>query len=187
MSEFEYITVLLSIIIGLGVTQLLSGVARLIRDGRALGGGWWIFIIVATLLLADLQVWWVSFGWRQIEEWTFFGYVAFLILPILLYLLSYLVLPSDLHLDGDALARAFIAKRKPFFLLMMLIAPASFFQQWMLAGGIRPDLDSAMRLLWIVLAVPGFVSSRIAVQAAVAVASFVLLATYIALLFVRMS
>jgi hypothetical protein len=186
MSEFEYITVLLSIVIGLGVTQLLSGLARLIRDGRALGEGWWVFVIVATLLLADVQVWWVSFGWRHVAEWTFFGYVAFLILPILLYLLSYLVLPGDLNLDGDALAHAFIEKRRPFFALMMLIAPASFFQQWMLAGGIRPDLDSGLRLLWIVLAIPGFVSRRVAVQAAVAVASFVLLTTYIMLLFVRM-
>ena len=187
MSEFEYITVLLSIIIGLGVTQLLSGIARLIRDGRALGPAWWIFVVVATLLLADIQVWWVSFGWRHVAEWTFFGYVAFLILPIVLYLLSYLVLPSDLHLDGDELARAFVAKRRPFYLLIMLIAPASFFQQWMLAGGIRPDLDAALRLLWIVLAIPGFVSRRVVVQAAVAIVSFVLLTTYIALLFVRMT
>jgi hypothetical protein len=56
----------------------------------------------------------------------------------------------------------------------------------MLAGGIRPDLDAALRLLWIVLAIPGFVSRRVVVQAAVAIVSFLLLTTYIALLFVRM-
>ena len=32
MDEFEYITLLLSIILGLGVTQLLSGFARLLQQ-----------------------------------------------------------------------------------------------------------------------------------------------------------
>ena len=49
MTEFEYISVLLSIIIGLAVTQLLSGIARLVRDGRSLAPAWWIMAIVATL------------------------------------------------------------------------------------------------------------------------------------------
>lgn len=185
MGEFEYISVLLSIIIGLGVTQLLAGIARLLRDGRALGPAWWVFVIVATLLLADFQVWWVSFRWRHLPEWTFFGYMAFLVLPVLLYLLAYLVLPGDLHLDGRELARAFISKRKPFFALIALIAPASYFQQWMLVGSVRIDLDSGMRMLWIVLAIPGFASRRASVQALVAVASFALLAIYVTLLFMR--
>jgi len=185
VSEFENISVLLSIIIGLGVTQLLSGFARLLRDGRELGGAWWIFVIIATLLLADFQVWWVSFGWQRITEWTFFGYIAYLVLPVILYLLAYLVLPADLHLNGNELVRAFIAKRKPFFVLIMLIAPASFFQQWMLVRDIRADLDSGLRLLWIVLAIPGYLSQRAAVQAAIAIASLVLLTIYITLLFVR--
>jgi hypothetical protein len=185
VGEFEYISVLLSIIIGLGVTQLLAGIAKLLRDGRALGSAWWVFVIIATLLLADFQVWWVSFRWRGLPEWTFFEYLAFLVLPVVLYLLAYLVLPGDPHLDGNELAREFIAKRKPYFALVGLIAPASYFQQWMLTGGVHVDIDSAMRLLWIVIAIPGYVSRRVGVQALVAVASFVLLTVYVTLLFVR--
>lgn len=186
MSEFEYITVLLSILIGLGVTQLLSGIARLVRDGRALAPAWWIITLVATLLLASFQVWWVSFGWRHLEDWTFFSYIAFMIMPVLLYLLSYLVLPADLHLDGAELAREFIRKRKPFYTIVALIPAASFFQQWLFNHAVPPpDLDSGMRLLWLVLAVPGFLSRRTGVQAAVAVSSLVLMSVYIKLLFVH--
>src|SRR5690606_16556165 len=67
MDEFEYITVLLSIILGLGVTQLLSGFARLLRDGRSLARAWWVIVIVLNLLIAILQVWWVSFIWRDVQ------------------------------------------------------------------------------------------------------------------------
>ena len=50
----------------------------------------------------------------------------------------------------------------------------------------QPDLDTTLRLLWLVLAVPGFMSRRIVIQATVAVASFTLLLAYISLLFVRL-
>jgi hypothetical protein len=187
MGEFEYITVLLSIILGLAVTQLLSGIARLLRDGRSLARAWWLFAIVATLLIGVLQVWWISFIWRDVQEWTFFSYVAFMVLPVLLYLLAYLVLPADLHLDGDALVQAFIERRRPFYVIVALIPLASFAQQWLLSGAVpRADLDFALRLLWIVVAVPGFLSRRVAVQACAAVLSLALMLTYICLLFVRL-
>lgn len=186
MDEFEYITVLLSIILGLGVTQLLSGFARLLRDGRSLVRAWWVIVIVLNLLIAILQVWWVSFIWRDVQEWTFVGYIAFMVLPVLLYLLAYLVLPADLHLDGEALAQAFIERRRPFYAIVALIPLASLVQQRLLHGNVPPmDLDTAMRLLWIVLAVPGYVSRRIAVQACVAVLSLALMLVYIDLLFLR--
>jgi len=187
VGEFEYISVLLSILIGLGVTQLLSGIARLVRDGRALAPAWWVLVAVGTLLLASFQVWWISFAWRTVPEWTFFSYVTFMIQPVLLYLLSYLILPGDLHLDGAALVRAFIEKRRPFYTIVALMPLATFLQQWMLAHAApQPDLDTTLRLLWLVLAVPGFMSRRIVIQATVAVASFTLLLAYIRLLFVRL-
>lgn len=187
MTEFEYISVLLSIIIGLAVTQLLSGIARLVRDGRSLAPAWWIMAIVATLLLGSLQVWWTSFGWRRLENWTFFSYATFMVLPALLYLLSYLALPADLHLDGRTLVREFIARRKPFYVLLGMIPFASYFQQWMLVGEVPlNDTDTLLRMAWFVFAVPGFLSSRVAVQAFVASAALVHMLIYISLLFVRL-
>lgn len=185
MDEFEYITVLLSIILGLGVTQLLSGFARLLRDGRSLARAWWVMVIVSTLLLGILQVWWISFIWRDVQDWTFFAYLAFMVLPILLYLAAYLVLPADLHLDGDALAQAFIERRRPFYAIIALIPLASFVQQRLLSGDLPElDLDTALRLCWFAIALPGFLSRRIAVQACVALLSLALMLVYICLLFI---
>lgn len=187
MSEFEYISVLLSIILGLGVTQLLSGLARLLRDGHALAPAWWIFAMIATLLLADLQIWWVSFDWRHLPQWTFFGYAAFMILPVLMYLLAYLVLPDNLHLDGHELVREFINHRRPFYACLALVPLASFFQERLLTGHLPGlNLDTGFRLLFLVIAVPGFLSRRIAVQATVASLALLNMATYTSLLFVQM-
>lgn len=188
MSDFEYIAVLLSIILGLGITQLLSGIARLVRDGRALAPAWWIMVIVAVLLVMHFQVWWASFEWRHIETWTFFSYVSFMILPMLLFLLAYLVLPADPQLDGKELVREFIAQRRSFYAIIALIPVASFFQQWMLGGpqAMVFDLDAGIRVLFMVFAIPGVLSRRVGVQAALALAFAVMAAIYISLLFVRM-
>ena len=186
MSDFAYISVLLSIILGLGVAQLLAGIARLVRDGRRLWPAWWVMVMVAMLLLADFQVWWVSFDWRHVSNWTFVSYIAFMILPMLLYLLAYLILPADLRLDGNELAREFVSRRRSFYVLMALVPPASFFQQHLFGAAIPLDFDTGVRILWFVLAVPGFLSRRAFVQAAVAVAYFALMVLYIALLFVHL-
>lgn len=185
MSDFAYISVLLSIVLGLGVAQLLSGIARLVRDGRKLWPAWWVMVIVATLLLADFQVWWVSFGWRYVQTWTFLSYIAFMILPMLLYLMAYLILPADLRLDGKELVREFIARRRAFYTIVALVPSASFLQQHLFGAPISLDFDTGVRLFWFVLTVPGFVSRRVAVQAAVAVTYFATMVIYIGILFMH--
>ncbi len=186
MSNFEYISVLLSIILGLGITQLLSGIARLVRDGRQLAPSWWVMLIVLTLLLAHFQVWWVSFEWRHVQTWTFFSYAAFMILPMLLYVLAYLILPQDLRLDGSELAAEFIQRRRIFYFVMLLVPVASLFQQYMFGQPLPLDFDTGVRLLWLLLAIPGLLSRRVLVQAALAVTYFVIFLLYICILFVHL-
>lgn len=186
MTDFEYISVLLSIILGLGITQLLSGLARLLRDGRALAPAWWIMLIVATLLVMHFQVWWVSFEWRHLPDWTFLSYLTFMILPMLLYLLAYLVLPGDLHLDGERLVAEFIQRRRSYYCVVALVPLVSLFQQHVFGQPVPLDFDTLVRLCLLVLAVPGFLSRRAAVQAGLAVAYALLLAVYIGRLFMQL-
>ncbi len=64
MSSFEFIAALMSIIIGLGVTNLLAGAGRAFyrRKENPLDEVH-IVLTVATLLLLVLQ-WWVTFRWN---------------------------------------------------------------------------------------------------------------------------
>ncbi|PYL67017.1 MAG: hypothetical protein DMF28_10130 [Verrucomicrobia bacterium] len=71
MSSFEFIAALMSIIIGLGVTNLLAGAGRAFyrRKENPLDEVH-IVLTIATLLLLVLQ-WWVTFRWNTEENWTF--------------------------------------------------------------------------------------------------------------------
>ncbi|RYD14165.1 MAG: hypothetical protein EOP90_14280 [Lysobacteraceae bacterium] len=186
MDAFEYITVLLSIILGVGVAQLLPGSARLLRDGRSLASAWWVIVIVLNLLIGMLQVWWVSFIWRGVEGMD---------LRRLRRVHGAAHPAQPARVLGAAFgpaprrrcARARLRRAAAAVLRDHRTFPsASFVQQWLLDGN-RPamDLDSMLRLLWIVLAVPGFCSRRIAVQAGVAALSLVLMLACIYLLFLR--
>jgi hypothetical protein len=111
-----------------------------------------------------------------------------MILPMLLFLLAYLILPPDPQPEGGELVREFIARRRPFFVIIALVPLASFLQQRMLGGpqAMIFDLDAGIRILMAVLAIPGFLSRRVAVQATLAVAYAVVIVIYISLLFVRL-
>jgi len=94
MDAFSYLSVLISIVIGLAITQLLSGYRTLlIARGRVrtyaptlIWGG--------LLLLIDVQGWWAMFGMRAHGSWTFVQFALVLLQAILLYMLAALVFPD---------------------------------------------------------------------------------------------
>src|SRR5207247_8948410 len=71
MSSFEFIAALMSIIIGLGVTNLRAGAGRAFyRRKENPRDEVHIVLTVATLLLLVLQ-WWVTFRWNTELNWSF--------------------------------------------------------------------------------------------------------------------
>lgn len=61
---FPYLSVLLSIIIGLGITQLLAAAGRLIWHRNRVRVDWLPLLWGAVLLVIFVQVWWSMFDVR---------------------------------------------------------------------------------------------------------------------------
>lgn len=76
MDQFSYLAVLLSIILGLAVTQVLTGFRGLLQSRTTVRLYWpplaWAFL----LLLVFVQSWWPMFGLREQAEWTFAGFAV---------------------------------------------------------------------------------------------------------------
>jgi hypothetical protein len=96
MSSFEFIAALMSIIIGLGVTNLLAGAGRAFyrRKENPLDEIH-IVLTVATLQLLVLQ-WWVTFRWNTELKWTFDKFLVLTAWTVTLYLLTVFLYPPDL-------------------------------------------------------------------------------------------
>ena len=100
MSQFEFIFVLISIIAGLALAQLLSGLARPPRNAAGQTDIAHVAFSVATLVLL-VTVWWATFRWQKYENWTvveFFllcGYVSlFYVMAVILSPLRTAELPA---------------------------------------------------------------------------------------------
>lgn len=97
MSLFEFLMVMVSIIIGLGIGELLTGVARQIRNRSSVRHYWVHSTLIATGFIALLQQWWEFWSLADVAQWTFIGAVMMLSGPIGLFLMSHLVFPEQMR------------------------------------------------------------------------------------------
>jgi hypothetical protein len=87
--------VLDSIIIGLGLAEVLTGLGQLLRSRGATRVYGIHAVVVALILVVLLQHWWDSWGLRGISQWSFLGLLLFVSGPVLLFLLGYLAFPQS--------------------------------------------------------------------------------------------
>ena len=105
MSSFEFIVTLMSIVIGLGVTNLLAGAGRAFyRREKNPMDEVRIVLTAATLLLLVLQ-WWVTFRWNTDVNWSFDEFLVLIVWTIALYLLTVFLYPPDLSEEEEHQAR----------------------------------------------------------------------------------
>ncbi len=97
MGLFEFLMVLVSIIIGLGITEILTGIARMIRCRASITGYWVHSVIVAGIFFALLQQWWEIWDLRSASEWTFHGLLMMLAGPVGLNLIAHLLFPEPMQ------------------------------------------------------------------------------------------
>jgi hypothetical protein len=93
VSQFEYIAVLVSVVTGLGVVHLLSGVARFIgTKGR--WSPYWVHLLWTWNVFHYLIFfWWFVWRWSAITEWRLVLYLFILLYAVVLYLLCAVLFP----------------------------------------------------------------------------------------------
>lgn len=97
MSLFEFLMVFVSLIVGLGVAEILTGIAKQIRARTTCTGYWVHSCGVGVIFLALLQAWWELWDLHSTPEWTFYSLVLMLISPAVLYLIAHLIFPEPMH------------------------------------------------------------------------------------------
>ncbi|MEH6556281.1 MAG: hypothetical protein V7459_11860 [Oceanicoccus sp.] len=76
MTQHEYIFIAVSIILGLAITRLLHTATMLTRAHARVIFHWSSAIWAFSIMLYILQLWWVGWGLRTIEEWTFLDFIV---------------------------------------------------------------------------------------------------------------
>lgn len=94
MDAFNYLGVMVSMIVGLGLTQLFAGIGNLVQIRRRVQRYWlhtlWVFVLIAL----HVHMWWSLWALRAHADWTF-GYFLYVLLgPGLLVIASHIVIPE---------------------------------------------------------------------------------------------
>ena len=124
MNAFEYLSVLISIILALGMTRVLGGVGEMLQ-ARSQRRIYWVHAIwIVNVFLYLVVAWWIFYRWRNQQPWTFFLFLFVLISPTILYLASLLLFPRecDVNLPVDYKAH-YYANHRAFFILFALFTP----------------------------------------------------------------
>ena len=180
MTQFEFIAIVISVILGLSIAKLVSGIADSIRAIKSRSFYWIHGVWIINILILVAGFWWGSYGWSLKEDWNFLNFLLILLFTINLYLLSDFLIPKESISEVDIKAY-FSENRKMFFGILIFTLVVDIFETSLLAStGIRnfPKEYPYVILLLIVLSFIGFLSSKSKIQAIVAVSWGVILVTY---------
>lgn len=182
MGAFEYLSVLISIVLGLGITHVLLGFGQWLerRDrfrpyGPALA--WASFV-----LLLHIQTWWTMFGYQGHASWNFLQFAVVLLQPIVLFLLALVVLPSGDAPDPDLEAN-FHRQRPWLFGLLIALLAVSVLKDLVRDGDVPDGLNLAFHGVFLGIAVAGSSLKRDAPHRVLAYSALGILLVYIVVLF----
>jgi hypothetical protein len=124
MAAFEYLSVLISIILALAMTRVLGGVGEMLQ-ARSQRHIYWVHVIwIINLFLYLVVEWWIFYRWRNQQPWTFLLFIFVLIGPTLLYLASILLFPREAALDESVDYKThYYANHRAFFIIFGLYGP----------------------------------------------------------------
>ncbi|TGQ38552.1 MULTISPECIES: hypothetical protein [unclassified Mesorhizobium] len=114
---FPHIRIVMGMVIGLGVTRLLSGLARIIQHP----GQYRLYLVhlawVGSVLLMLVHFWWWEFGLYALQTWTFGKYLFIIFYAVTLFMLCALLFPDSM-LDYTSYEDFFYSRRVWFFGLL---------------------------------------------------------------------
>ena len=122
---YLHVRVLIGVVLGLGLTRILSGLARLVEHPGRHPLFATHLLWVATILLSMVHFWWWEFGLIELQAWHFELFVFLLVYAFLWFVLACLLFPTDLA-DYGTYEAYFISRRGWFFGLLAATFAADF-------------------------------------------------------------
>lgn len=121
MSDFEYLSVLIAIIVGIGFTHLLLSIGRILGEAKSLNVTLVHMVWTGNILIMLVGFWWWAINLREMQEWVFI-ILLFLLFDVSLWcLMAAILYPVAIPQNYDLKAH-FARKRKAFFSILILLA-----------------------------------------------------------------
>jgi hypothetical protein len=140
ISAFEYVTVFISIILGLGVTQILTGIADLVHQNERVKVYWPHMVWVLLVLILHVQEWYITFELRTFSAWRLPVFLFVLLYPIVLFITARLLFPFGLNEDTIDLKEFYYRNYRKIFLFGAILAMLSILDNLIMRPYLPEDL-----------------------------------------------
>ncbi len=186
MDEFSYLSVLLSIILGLAIAQVLQGFRGILQSRKRVVFYWPSLVWSVLLLLIFVQSWWAMFGLRTHTHWTFAAFGIVLLQTICLYMLAGLVLPDFAAGETIDLRENYFAHRGWFFGIAVANGVVSIVKDLVLSGLFPNRANLIFHAIFIGTCAVAAITARVWYHAILAATAIIMFVLYILLLFANL-
>ena len=126
MEGFSYLSVMVSMVLGLGLSQLFGGIGNLVQVRRRVKLYWLHSLWVLLLIVLHVHMWWSFWALSGVEDWTYVIFVYVLIGPGALVIASHISIPEliDSRIDNE---RYYFDTSPLFFGILTLAATWAMF------------------------------------------------------------
>lgn len=185
MSPFDYISVVLSVVIGLGLSHLLTGAVNLIQDRERVRFYWVHSVWVVLTFVGIVFLWWSIWRLRMLQNWNFVAFLLLLLEPVLMFVAAAFLIPrpSDKRID---LREHYYKSRRGIFGAYALFAALLIVQNGLLNGRLWITADAYL-LFVLVMSVIGVVTARPLFHAAAVILLLGWLVTFVAVFGFRLA
>ena len=151
MDAFGYVSVIISVVIGLGLSHLLTGIAELVKERRRVKFYWVHLVWVGLTFVGHIFLWWTMWNLRLVRDWNFFSFLLLLLAPVLLYVAAAFLIPRVEPDDPINLREYFYENHAAFFSVNAGFTVLMSAENWLLAGRMSPTPVTIVFAVWFVL------------------------------------
>ena len=131
---FTHVRVLVGVVLGLGLTRILAGLAAFMQHPTHKKLYVTHLIWVAVVLLSAVHFWWFELGLAKIQPWPFELFVFILVYAFLFYLMATLLIPDTID-EYASYEDYFLSRRGWFFGLLAATVPVDLIDTLAKGGG----------------------------------------------------
>ena len=121
MTRFEYLTVLISIVIALGITEVTFSWSRLVQHRNSVRFSWLHSFWTAFALVLMIQFWWGFWNYRTVEDWSLTVLFFLVLEAITMVVCALLLTPGREFTEEIDLTSLYFKNARPFFLCGMVL------------------------------------------------------------------
>lgn len=156
MSPFEYITVLISIVLGMGITQLVSGFAAIVIRWERVKIYWPHLVLCILVFVLHIQDWWATYELVNFKFWRLPTFLFFILYPVNLYVLSRILFPERWSRQQTDLKVFYLNNFRKIYIFMIFLPVHSIIDNYFIGGYKLVDQIPQLGVLLILLFVAIF-------------------------------